>query len=342
MNRTPGILALFAVLVLPALAEAEILLVGNKSDHTVDLIDVSTRTSRATLPTGIGPHEIAVSPSGTMAVVSNYGNRERPGNSLTVLDLERQQVVRTIDLGDNTRPHGMVWYAPGKLAVTAEGSRRLLVVKPESGAIESMIATEQDVSHMVAVLPDGSRAFVANIGSGSVTVIDLQGATKITDIPTGAGAEGLALSPDASLLWVTNRDADTLSLVDTGTLEITATIACPEFPIRVAITPDGARALVSTARSGEVVAFDTQTHEELARRKLDLTNAPDASRRLFGDRFGDSPVPVGLQMSRDGSRAWVAATQADAVVEIDTRTLEVVGLLRAGREPDGMALSRSD
>ncbi|MGB5296710.1 MAG: hypothetical protein WBP34_17350, partial [Thermoanaerobaculia bacterium] len=61
--------------------------------------------------------------------------------------------------------------------------------------------------------------------------------------------------------------------------------------------------------------------------------------RLFGDSFGESPVPVGLVIHPTGDLAWVAATQADAVVVIDTEDLEVQDLLRAGKEPDGMSYS---
>ena len=96
---------------------------------------------------------------------------------------------------------------------------------------------------------------------------------------------------------------------------------------------------MSAARSGEVVLFDVADRKELRRAKLDLSNAPDAAQRLFGDRFGESPVPVGIVISPTGDRAWVAATQADAVVVIETRTLRVIGALAAGREPDGMAYS---
>ena len=133
--------------------------------------------------------------------------------------------------------------------------------------------------------------------------------------------------------------ADTLTIIDPTTLEILATIPCPGFPIRVAFTPDGTRVLVSAARSGEVVVIDARQRQELTRTKLDLSNAPDASRRLFGDRFGESPVPVGLVISPDGETAWVAATQADAVVVDEPRKLVVRDLLKAGHEPDGMAFS---
>ena len=60
-NRPLILLAVLLASPLPALADT--LLVANKSDHTVDLIDLETGASQATLPTGRGPHEIAVSHS---------------------------------------------------------------------------------------------------------------------------------------------------------------------------------------------------------------------------------------------------------------------------------------
>ncbi len=112
---------------------AATLLVANKSDDTVDLIDVDSGASRATLPTGNAPHEIAVSPDGKTAVVTDYGDREAPGSSLTVVDIADAKVLGTVDLGEHTRPHGAVWLSPSRVAVTAEGSGHLLVVDPHAG-----------------------------------------------------------------------------------------------------------------------------------------------------------------------------------------------------------------
>lgn len=320
-----------------ASGHADTLLVANKSDDTLDVIDLVSGKSRARLETGHAPHEIAVSPDGRTAVVTNYGDRATPGSSLTVVDLRASKVVRTIDLGEHRRPHGVAWLDANRIAVTAEGSGRLLVVDVRAGTVAAAFETGAEISHMVAVA--GSRAFVANIGSGSVTAIDLDGKKARVAIATGAGAEGIAVRPRSNEVWVTNREADTLSVIDAKTLEVKATVEAKGFPIRIAFTPDGRRAIVSAARSGEVVLVDAEERREIRRAALDLRNAPDAAQRLFGDRFGASPVPVGIVMAADGKTAFVAATQSDAVVVIDTSTLEVRDLLKAGREPDGMALA---
>lgn len=334
---TPLLLPL--ALTFPHQGVAQTLVVANKTDDTVDLIDLGKGESVATLPTGHAPHEVAVSPDGELAVVSNYGDRESPGSTLTLIDLVNSSVVRTIDLGSHTRPHGLAWVGDGRVVVTTEGSAHLLTVNVNSGEVVQRVETGQQVSHMVTVTPDGKRAFVANIASGNVTAVDLATGKKLADIETGEGAEGITVTPDGTEVWVSNRAADSLSVIDPESLRVIATVPCPGFPIRVSMTPDGQRLMVSAARSGEVVLFDPIKRQELMRTRLDLNTAPDASRRLFGDRFGESPVPVGLVIGPRSDLAWVAATQADAVVAVEPAGLRVVALLRAGHEPDGMAFS---
>lgn len=331
--------AIVSMILLPSQGSAQTLLVANKTDNTVDLIDIGAGRSMATLPTGLAPHEIEVSADGSLAVISNYGNRDQPGSSLTIVDIPDATVLRTIDLGGHSRPHGVAWIGEDRVAVTTEGSAHLLVVDIAAGRVLDQIPTNQEISHMVATTPEGGRAFVANIGSGTVTAIDLSAGNKLADLETGEGAEGIAITPDGGEVWITNRAADTITIIDPVSLKTLDTIACKGFPIRVAITPDGDKALVSVARAGEVVIFDVQQRRELTRRRLDFSTVPDASTRLFGDSFGESPVPVGLVIHPSGDLAWVAATQADAVVVIDTEDLHVKDVLRAGKEPDGMSFS---
>lgn len=343
MSRySPWVVSFIIVVLTASAAGAGTLLVANKTDHTVDLVDPESGESRATLPTGKFPHEIAVAPGGNLAAISNYGNRAAAGNSITVIDLAEQKVLRTIDLGGNTRPHGMNWIGGDRLIVTTEGSKKLLIVDPRDGRILHEVGTAQEISHMVAVTPDAKRAFIGNIGSGSVTVVDLAEGKKIADIETGAGAEGLTVTPDGKEVWVGNRGNDTLTVIDAKSLEILEQVPCKGVPIRVVSTHDGKRILVSCASTGEVVAFDRKTRKELVRRKLDLSTVPDAATRLFGERFGESPVPVGLVVSPDDKLAWVAATQSDVVVVVEVETLEVIDLIRTGKEPDGMAYTPRD
>jgi YVTN family beta-propeller protein len=204
--------------------------------------------------------------------------------------------------------------------------------------VKHAIATDQVGSHMVAISPKHRRAFTANIGSGSTTVVDLATHKRITDVATGRGAEGIAVAPDGSEVWVTNRDANTVSIVDPATLKITATLQPGETPIRVKFTPDGTRALISNAKSGDVAVFDTVTKKEVTRIPMQAPGEklPRNESRPLIAQFGDGPVPVGILMPTPLSLAFVANTNADTITVIDLNTWKIVTRLKAGREPDGL------
>ncbi len=341
MPRVARMITALAILLFPSIeaGEASTLVVLNKAEATASLIDLTTGDVVATVPTGTGPHEAATSPDGRYVLGSNYGTREEPGSTLTLIDVANAKVVRTMDLGKYKRPHGVQWLVDGKRAlVTAEDSKVVLIVDVESGSVEKAIDTNQDVSHMVAVTPDGSRAFVANIGSGSVTVIDLEKGERIANLPTGEGAEGVDVTPDGNEVWVTNRAADTVSVINAKTLEIEHTLTSKTFPIRARVTPDGNHVLISNAHSAELAVFDARTKKELHRISMQK-GAVDREGKLFGDQFGDSSIPIGVLMDPSGKRAWVALAGSDLIAEIDLDTWGVTRILEAGREPDGMSFS---
>jgi len=319
------------------LSAADLLIVLNKSDGTASILDAKTGVARATVPVGKTPHEAEVLADGMTVAVSNYGTREEAGRTITFVDVDKNSAAGTVALPEGARPHGLRALSDGRLLVTAEGLKELFIVDPKARRVVTRIPTAQETSHMVVASADGKRAYVANIGSGSVTVVDLSAGKVVKSIPTGEGAEGIAMTPNGGEVWIANRGADTVSILDTKTLGVSASLKVPQFPIRVKITPDGKRALVSCARSGDVAVIDVSSRKEIKRVSIDREAVPGSDTRLFSDRFGKSPVPVGLLIAPDGKRAWVASTNADIVSAIDLDALAVVGRVTAGKEPDGLA-----
>jgi YVTN family beta-propeller protein len=319
-------LAILAAQDMPA-APAGTLLVLNKSDDTLWFVDPADGTRRAEVPTGRGPHEVAVSPDGKTAVVADYGEQQ-PGQTLTVVDLLAGRVLRTIDLAPHQRPHGVAWLPDGRhVAVTSETSGALLLVDVQESRVAAELPTAQPVSHMVALSPDASRAYVANIGGGSLSVFDLAKRERLAVVPTGAGAEGLDVTPDGRWILVANREADTLSFIDAKSLEEAAEVATGDFPIRVKVTPDGKRALVSCAQSGDVAVLDLAERKEVAR--VAVGAAPSEGTE-------QAPVPVGILVEPGGARAFVAATNANIVLVLDLKTLKVSARFATGKQPDGL------
>jgi DNA-binding beta-propeller fold protein YncE len=328
--------ALFAWLAVAPVA-AETLLVVRKTDDALDFVDPGSGLRLASVALGHAPHEVSVSPDGKRAAVTNYGTREQPGSTLSIVDLEQPREVRRIDLAPHARPHGVAWFAPDRIAVTTEGTKHLVIVDPEAGRVVSAIETGQDVSHMVAVSADATRAYVTNIGSGTTTALDLVAQRKLGDIATGAGSEALAVTPNGRDLWVAARAAGEVAIVDTATLAVRARLPLSGIPIRIAVTPDGRTALVTCAGASELVAFDVATRTERGRVKVDVPLAPDAAERPFARLAPGSSLPVGLLVSRDGRSAFVAATMGDRVVQHDVSTLAPLRVIEVEGEPDGLA-----
>jgi YVTN family beta-propeller protein len=330
------LLAICAMLAMLPAAWGATLVVANKSDATASLLDLDSGEVVATLPTGEGPHEVGISPDGRFALVSNYGGRGSSNNSLALIGIARAEVVKTIDLGEYKAPHGVEWIDNDRAAVTVEANQALAVVDVDEGEVIQAIATEQDISHMVALDPDGRRAYTSNMGSGTITVLDLGAGKRLKNIATGNGAEGIAVST-AGHVWVTNREADTLTVLDGQSLDILKEISSIGFPIRATATPRG-QVLVTRARAGDLVVYDAGTFEEVRTVAFDLKSL-GSDGRLFRDRFGDSSVPIGVVVDNTGDRAFVAHANADVITEVDLASGKVVRVLRAGREPDGMGYS---
>lgn len=336
MSRGAQGLVLAAVLALPCAAlNADALLVGNKSAHTVWLLDAASGERTVWFDTGDGPHEIEVSPDGRHAVVSNYGTRESPGNTLTVIGWPEREVVRVIDLGRHTRPHGMAFLPDGSLAVTTEGSNSLVLVDVRSGDMLKRIAVGPGTAHMVAASPDGAHAWVTNIAAGTLEKVDLGAGRVVATLETGEGAEGVAVTPDGREVWVTNRAADTVSVVDTATLEILASLDSAGVPIRIAFTPDGAHALVTNARAATLSVFD------VAQRTLVESIAiAEPGVEYKETLLGRAALPIGVEVHPLGRRAFVAVSGGDEVAVIDTASWRILERWRTGREPDALGIVR--
>ncbi len=197
------------------------LMVVNKSDDSVSVLDVASGRLIETVATGAGPHEVAISPDGKRAAVSNYGTGSRAGNSLTLFDPAEPGQSTDIDLNGGKRPHGLAWLQDSRhLLVTSEISASLLLVDTHTGQTIAGIPTEQALSHMVAVDPQRQRAYVANIDSGSLSVIDLSTRSLLRVIPTGPGTEGVGVAPGSGDIWMTNRGEHKVAVVDPETLEV--------------------------------------------------------------------------------------------------------------------------
>jgi YVTN family beta-propeller protein len=300
-------------------ATGSALLILNKIENTLAIVDPVTLKVLGKVPTGEGPHEVVASADGRTAYVANYGTQQKAGNSISIIDIAQRREIKRLELGALVRPHGIV-VANGKVYFTAEVNRVIARYDPATDRIDWIMGTGQSITHMLVVTPDGRRAYTANIVSDTVTQIDftLPVPQQVSQIQVGKQPEGIDVSPDGREVWVGQNGDGYISIIDTSTNKVKETIKVGEVPIRVKFTPDGKRVLVSDPKAGELIVLDAATRKEVKRLKVEGT-------------------PVGILVAPDGGRAFIAAIEANKVLVLDLAKLEVTGAIEAGQGPDGLA-----
>ena len=299
------------------------LLVLSKADHTLNIVDPATLKVIGKAPVGEDPHEVVASADGKFAYVSNYGGGAF--NTLAVIDLIAQKALRSIDLGALRGPHGLM-FAGGKVWFTAEAAKAIGRYDPATKTVDWILGTGQDRTHMIYVMPGQNRIITTNIASATVSIIDKStrpsrspgGDWDETVIPVGKGAEGFDISPNGKELWTANAQDGTVSIIDITARKVTATLpANVRGANRLKFTPDGKQVLIACLSDTNAVVLDATTHQEIKR--LPIHGA------------------AGIEIQPDGARAYIASTQGNYVAVVDLKTLEIIGKIDAGPQPDGMA-----
>ncbi|MET0497277.1 MAG: cytochrome D1 domain-containing protein [Steroidobacteraceae bacterium] len=315
-----GLAAFFAASLGAASAQAATLLILNKEDATLSIVDPASGKTGATIPTGNGPHEVEVSGDGRLAFVSNYGDRSAPGHTLSVIDIAANKEAKRVDLGDLGRPHGLA-FSKGQLYFTSEASRKVGRYDPVAGQVDWKFETGQESTHMVLTARDGKKLFTSNIGSNNISIIerDAAGTWTQTLVGVGKGPEGLDESPDGRELWSAHSQDGGVSIIDVASKKVTHTFdAQTKRSNRLKFTRDGKLVLITDLTSGELVIIDAGTRKQ--RKRLPLGSMPE-----------------GILIGPDGLSAFVAVAGEGHVAVIDLKTLSVTRKIAAGKGPDGMA-----
>jgi YVTN family beta-propeller protein len=340
----------------PQSTPAKSLLVLSKGDHTLSIVDPATLKVVARMPSGPDPHEVIASTDGKLAYISNYGGGAY--NTITPVDLIKQESLPPIDLGPLRGPHGLV-YIGGKVWFTAEAAKVIGSYDPATKKVDWVLGTGQNRTHMIFVTEDRKRIITSNVSSATMTIIEKsnpagrgggpgpgpggpppgqgrdgpppggppspmmpgspQGDWNETVVAVGKGAEGFDVSPDGKEIWAANAQDGTISILDFAAKSVIQTLAANVSGAnRLKFTPDGKRVFVSSLRSTDAAIFDGATRAELKRVSIGHGAA-------------------GIEMQPDGSRVYIACTPDDYVAIIDLKTLEVIGRIDAGKQPDGLA-----
>lgn len=307
---------------------------SNMNDHTATLLDASTLATLATLPTGTAPHEVTISHDGRWALVSNYGTREQPGSTITVIDVDARRVTRTVDLGTSRRPHGMA-FLPGDtlVAVTAEADRAVRLVDVRSGQIVRSLSSNGRGTHMVALAADGRRMVAGNIAEGTLAIFSPLGADSTRVVKVGRQPEGVAITPDGTRGWAGSNQDGIVVVVDLARGVPVDTVRGFGLPYRIAISSDGRTAVVTDPVKATVRIFDEPTRRER------FTVAIPADSLVSTAEVKGSPSPEGVTISRDSRWAYVTLQGRNRVALIDLERGTIVGYGVTGTWSDGIGYS---
>ncbi len=335
LKRLCGLTAALALTSLPGAVLAQqlegTLLVANRSGGSVSFFDLTTGIEMARLPIGpVIPHEIAVSPDGRWALTGEYGPGDNRGRHVIVIDVVNARIAGRIDVGPDSRPHSMMFLPDSRRAVaTMEDSDRIALLDVVDLEVVRTWPTGGREGHMVRLSPDGTRAYVTSRGAeGTLSVISLDGDAEPQVIAADMGAEGLAVTPDGGEVWVVNRTIGTISVVDTGTLSVVATLDARPGAGRAEISASG-RALVPNGSGGEETA-----------KYLTLYDA--ASRDVIGELAMNDGRPgagaFGIHVV--GETAFVADRSEQSISIYDLDNFPAAQMLASDLpNPDGLGYS---
>ncbi|MEU1670357.1 YncE family protein [Streptomyces sparsogenes] len=317
------------------------LAVLSQSGCSLSFFDLASgrRTDRIdVLPEG---HELCFDPVRRLVYASHtyrsghYLAHDAKGTEITVVDADTHRITRILDLAPEHAPHALhLDPVSGLLYVSVEEGPRgpggLVALDPETGQVKARHSADAPVPHWAVVRPDGRRAYTANKQTPYLSSVDLVEGGQVHRIAI-AGSEGLALSPDGSLLFVATPTISVpadpgavyaVAVIDTASDTIVHSIPLSETPSPVHVTAAGkllvgqwrltAGAVGFPFRDGLLSVFDTSEYRLLAELEVGLG-------------------PINIVSTPDGETAFVSNLQSGTVSVVDLTTLRVTETLEVDR-----------
>lgn len=310
-------------------AEKGTLVVVNQAEHKVLLVEPDLRRTFATIEVGVSGHEAAVSPDARFIYVPIYGNSGvgKPGTdgaTIDVIDIAKRQVSRSIQIGP-VRPHCAEFGPDGLLYVTAELSNTVKIVDPAKQQVTGEIPTGEPQSHMLVISPDGQRAYTANVGPGTISVLNIPARRLITVIPLAKTIQRISMSPDGTRLFTHDQNAPRLAVIDiqdrksTGAFyAVSRWIDLPAVPYASTPTPDGKWLLVACMSKHLLLAIDMATLK--IAKTFDLPESPSE-----------------ILVTPDGAVAFVSCVISGKIAVLDLRAWQLQEPIALTAGVDGLA-----
>ncbi len=258
-----------------------------------------------------------VAGAGPAAAYTVYVSNEK-GNSITVLDSKTLEVLETIPVGQ--RPRGIMLTNDDKyLLVCASDDDTVQVVDVATREIVGDLPSGPD-PELLNLHPSGSPVYIANEDDNLLTVIDLADKKVLAEVEVGVEPEGVGVSADGKTVVATSETTNMAHFIDTESFEITDNVLVGSRPRFAEFTADGTRLWVTSEVAGTVSVIDAKTRKII---KVIGFEVPGVQPEYI--------QPVGVRVTKDGSKAFVALGPANRVAVVNGKTLEVEDYLLVGK-----------
>ena len=308
------------------------LVVVEKGAASLGIVDAATGMQVGSVPEGgVTGHEVATSPDGKFAYVPIYGNSGvgKPGTDgrlMVAIDIAAKKVAGVVDFGHGVRPHCAVFNKKdGMLYVTTELDKTVTVIDvadPKKMKIVGTIPTGQEESHMLAISHDGTKGYTANVGPGTVSVLDLKARKLVTVIKVEKPTQRISVSMNDRYVFTADQSKPRMAVIDTATDKVKSWVPMSSIGYGSASTVDGRWLLVALWTEKKVAVIDLTTME--VARTIDVPAEPQA-----------------VLMRPDGKAAYVSCDSSNAVAQIgvvgDVGGWKVERTIQTGKSADGMA-----
>jgi DNA-binding beta-propeller fold protein YncE len=322
------------VLTLPLLAiaadgkPAGTLITANQGDNTLSFIDLASGTVAATVQEEgrVKVHELLLLPDGKTLFAPIYGDSGvgkagTDGSELLVIDVPSRKVIHVIDFGKALRPHDPVYDPKRKVVyVTTELQQAITAIDAKTFKVLYTVPTGQAESHMFALSHDGRFGYTANVGPGTVSVMDMEAHKLITTIPVAAHIQRISISQDDKTVFVSDTGTSRVAAIDTTKRAVRGWVDLAAPGYGSATTSDGKYLVICMPNASAVGVIDLKSMKLV--KKVEVAGKPQE-----------------VLLSPDGTHAWASAFGAPQVAEIDTASWTLTRELPAGPRNDGLAWS---
>ncbi len=249
-------------------------------------------------------------------------------DALTLIDLGTLTVKGTVPTCKRGRH---VQATPdGKLLVACTDSNAADLIDPATNKSLRRIPLG-DEPEAFDLSPDGKTIYVSNEDDGEASFIDFATGKKLKSVKVGGEPEGVKVSADGKTLYVTSEVANLVHAIDVASGKIVKNIKAGKRPRRMAFTPDGKELWITNELDSTVSIVSTADHSVTGTLKFEVKGAR-----------AEDITPVGIQISRDGKRAFVALGRANHVAFVDVPSRKVTNLVLVGKRAWNVTLDKAE